>query len=493
MYKFKLVIHTLLLVLLASCSNPTPPVQKTFKTGVVPTDEKILTSLPFDDHLPGSGVLPENVDLSISFPTPGDQGQQSSCTAWASAYLKTYQEVVETGQDPDDVFFSPAFIYNQIKASSCDLGSDIVDALNLLSEQGDVGNNIFAYDPNDCDKQPTETMKELAEPFRIASWRRANTRDATEIKRHIANATPVLIAFETDSAFFDLSTEVYKNPPSDDAGLHAMIVVAYDDTKNAFKVINSWGTSWGESGFGWIDYDTFIEKTPYGFVAQDLKSDTGTGAPIITSFTSSPSIISEGGSSTLRWGVSGEKPIQLTLITSEGLEEDVTDVEEFTLQNVQQDITVTLEAENSQGKISQALNITVGSPFKLNDIRLEPDSLSTLPFSTPDDDNRVVVNLDYEGVLSDKYAGLRIWTIPYTDNNVTPSSFYDSSDIVTEREKIVRFFGVNKSSVDTQSVDAILIWVEAVIKDGNEGTSQEKRERFYSELVEVEFTFTNNP
>ena len=37
--------------------------------------------------------LPEEVDLSSKFPTPGDQGQQSSCTAWATGYaMRSYYE-----------------------------------------------------------------------------------------------------------------------------------------------------------------------------------------------------------------------------------------------------------------------------------------------------------------------------------------------------------------------------------------------------------------
>ena len=41
-------------------------------------------------------------------------------------------------------------------------------------------------------------------------------------------------------------------------GGHAMTVVGYDDRKQAIKVINSYGAAWGDGGFGWIAYDTFL-------------------------------------------------------------------------------------------------------------------------------------------------------------------------------------------------------------------------------------------
>jgi len=33
-----------------------------------------------------------------------------------------------------------------------------------------------------------------------------------------------------------------------------MILVGYSDDRGAFKVMNSWGTQWGNGGFGWISY-----------------------------------------------------------------------------------------------------------------------------------------------------------------------------------------------------------------------------------------------
>jgi hypothetical protein len=46
-------------------------------------------------------------------------------------------------------------------------------------------------------------------------------------------------------------------------GGHMVTIIGYDDNKSyngyvgAFKVINQWGTSWGNAGYTWISYDFF--------------------------------------------------------------------------------------------------------------------------------------------------------------------------------------------------------------------------------------------
>jgi hypothetical protein len=44
---------------------------------------------------------------------------------------------------------------------------------------------------------------------------------------------------------------------------HAVLICGYDDAKHAYKVMSSWGTSWGDGGFSWIDYDFFVQKSSY--------------------------------------------------------------------------------------------------------------------------------------------------------------------------------------------------------------------------------------
>ena len=69
-----------------------------------------------------------------------------------------------------------------------------------------------------------------------------------------------------------LSFETYGYSGQD--GFHAMILSGYDDSKNAFKVINSWSSGWGEDGTIWVDYDFFANEFCFGaFVGNSLRDD----------------------------------------------------------------------------------------------------------------------------------------------------------------------------------------------------------------------------
>ncbi len=49
------------------------------------------------------------------------------------------------------------------------------------------------------------------------------------------------------------------NPNDEIIGSHAVCILGYNDHKGMFKFVNSWGTSWGDKGFGYFSYE-FFEK-----------------------------------------------------------------------------------------------------------------------------------------------------------------------------------------------------------------------------------------
>lgn len=215
--------------------------------------------------------LPEAANLQRFAPTPGDQGQQGSCVAWSSGYAaRTILEAAKTGEDPDNIKFSPAFLYNNIKLEGCQ-GSYVLKAMEFMSRQGAVPYNEFAYRDDDCDRQPPAQLYDEAKQFRIAGFTRLTKGDNTEaidlnaIRANLAQGAPVVIGMMVGQSFMQpmMGQDVWV-PAAGDRNLmgfggHALCVVGYDDKKygGAFLIMNSWTPQWGNNGFAWIRYPDF--------------------------------------------------------------------------------------------------------------------------------------------------------------------------------------------------------------------------------------------
>jgi hypothetical protein len=235
-----------------------------------------LASTPFSGE-----ELPAQADLSATFPRPQHQGRQNSCVGWSVAYaLKSYQEQVEErrplvrrdGQIDADRVFSPAFIYNQINQGR-DGGCSIIDALNMLHNTGAAPWSAMPYDPSDFRRAPPPGAYESARRYRIDFWRQVNPRDPREIKAQINAGYPVIIGATLDEGFCAARQgEIWRDTRGQIRGAHAMVVVGYDDRRSAFKLFNSWGTEWGDQGFGWVDYGHFGRVCNEAYVAKDARN-----------------------------------------------------------------------------------------------------------------------------------------------------------------------------------------------------------------------------
>jgi hypothetical protein len=228
---------------------------------------------------PYSGTeLPRSVDLSSDLPPPGFQGKQSSCVGWSVAYAtKSYQERVEerwalqdaAGRTDSGRIFSPAFIYNQINQGR-DGGASFIAALNLLSTAGAATWADMPYDQQDYLRQPSPQAYQGAKRYRIDYWRQINVADPKEIKAHLNAGYPIMFGAITDEGLLRAGPGyIWNSVGGRQLGPHAMVLVGYDDARNAFKLMNSWGGQWAESGYGWVDYNFFRQVAREAYVAKD--------------------------------------------------------------------------------------------------------------------------------------------------------------------------------------------------------------------------------
>ncbi len=207
----------------------------------------------------GQSSLPSQIDLSAQFPTPGYQGQQNSCVAWSVAYaVKSYQEGLEEGWSltTQDHLFSPAYIYNQLNGGS-DNGLKVSDALAWVVDNGMATLATVPYEETNYTTQPTTAATKEAQLYKPLEW--GTLKSNNDIKTSLANQQPVIITMAVYNSLKNLkgSNSVY-NTADTWIGEHAVTLVGYDDghaSGGAFKVMNSWGTDWGNQGFFWLPYD----------------------------------------------------------------------------------------------------------------------------------------------------------------------------------------------------------------------------------------------
>lgn len=212
--------------------------------------------------------LPNSFDLSIYLPPIRSQGQQGSCVSWAISYcMKSIQEKIENGIDFTNAdITSPAYTYNQITQGNC-TGTQLVQTLELLKDKGVCSWNSFPYTDTNCNLQPTKEQDELALENRISDYKcLSGINMVNEMKGLIFQKTPIIIASYLSEEFgktdeFGLTAYREHNVDYSLERCHVMLVVGYSNTYNAFKVINSWGTDWGDNGFVWIDYKAFDNVT----------------------------------------------------------------------------------------------------------------------------------------------------------------------------------------------------------------------------------------
>src|SRR5262249_56575528 len=99
--------------------------------------------------------------------------------------------------------------------------------------------------------------------------------------RRALTAAPIVAGlqiYESSQSDAANSTGIIPMPSARDQlrGGHAVCIVGYDDQKRQFKFINSWGTGWGDHGYGYLPYD--YPKIDFWQV-QGIAASTPDGGP----------------------------------------------------------------------------------------------------------------------------------------------------------------------------------------------------------------------
>lgn len=224
-----------------------------------PTDTVIVTPPP-PPPVDTVVIPPVTLPSSIAFVMPPivNQGSEGSCVAMALAYARSYEEYHRKGATSYDAsinIFSPEYIFNQIKTTETCLSSALLTGVNFLRDNGVCTWASMPYTWMGCSLLPTAAQTAEAANFRIASYSTVYANDVIGIKSLLAAKRVLVCQVTVDQQFYNATSNFVWKSFTGALGAHAITVVGYDDSKHAFKIMNSWGTSWGDAGYSWIDYD----------------------------------------------------------------------------------------------------------------------------------------------------------------------------------------------------------------------------------------------
>lgn len=255
------------------------------------SDYEAIKTIPYDYGQGKSADLPLSVDLKPWTPKIANQGMTSSCVGWAVGYgcLTMMHAKINGWTDKERITkeaFSAYFLYNNIKLGEfCEEGAYLTKAGEFLTNMGDCKSRIFDTKTTNCDNKGTHAIKEIAQKFKIKKYykvfgaKEEPQNKRYNIKRNLAEGFPVVVGMKLRANFYNLKTDFWYPYLQDTMpdGNHALVVVGYDNNKNAFEVMNSWGDKWGNKGYCWIQYDDFAAHAMGAIrliVDKDYKDDT---------------------------------------------------------------------------------------------------------------------------------------------------------------------------------------------------------------------------
>jgi C1A family cysteine protease len=259
-------------------SNARKPAKRRGTVSTVPPAQRVCNLLPskgtdadwaYADAV-SSGVLgaaaalPPSVDLRAPWWAIDDQEVTGSCVGWATAEGVVRYHMVTAGRLPNNVQLSPRFVWMASKETDEfvtrpetfieEAGTSLKAAMDIVRKYGAVPMALLPFHITTTMYTGNEnTFFATAAQRRIASYFNLR-RNLNQWKSWLASHGPILVGLSVDRTW-DNATSTGGNidvfMPNTVRGGHAVTVVGYTST-GRFIVRNSWGTGWGDGGFGYV-------------------------------------------------------------------------------------------------------------------------------------------------------------------------------------------------------------------------------------------------
>jgi C1A family cysteine protease len=218
----------------------------------------------------GAGALqavaapPASVDLRAAWWTINDQEDTGSCVGWATADGVVRQHMVKANRLANNQLLSPRFVWMTSKETDEyttraetfieEAGTSLKAAMDIARKYGVVTEDLLPF--HIATKMHTgneNAFYAAAAQRKIAAYFNLH-RDLNQWKSWLASNGPILAALSVDQTWDNAAAtggNIDMFLPNTVRGGHAITVVGYL-ASGRFIVRNSWGTGWGDNGFGYV-------------------------------------------------------------------------------------------------------------------------------------------------------------------------------------------------------------------------------------------------
>jgi len=225
---------------------------------------------------PPKAGLKKSEDLTQWCSPIEDQGDIGSCTANAGVALIEYYQRRAFGEHLDA---SRLFLYKVTRSLlhwTGDTGAWLRTTMKAMVLFGVPPEEFYPYDVSKYDDEPSAFCYAFAQNYQSIKYYRldkatvSSTQLLDRVKNFLAAGLPSMFGFTVYNFGNDKGEFEFPGPRDASQGGHAVVAVGYDDNrkigkeKGALKIRNSWGTDWGEGGYGWL---------PYAYVEAGLADD----------------------------------------------------------------------------------------------------------------------------------------------------------------------------------------------------------------------------
>jgi ribosomal protein S18 acetylase RimI-like enzyme len=102
-------------------------------------------------------------------------------------------------------------------------------------------------------------IDEIAKASRLFAYERV--RSLPECRRLLVAGKPTTAAFQIDDSWHEsVDGRIAEPSGREPTGNHTVLIVGYDNATGMLRFASSWGTDWGDRGFGYLPYSYFDDR-----------------------------------------------------------------------------------------------------------------------------------------------------------------------------------------------------------------------------------------